>query len=642
MHTETSRLVFHPKSNGASDNFYELVSLVVELVSEVVSKRANNEAFIVQSFTLPLVWNSLPSLTSFDLKISEQFFANLNQLLQSNTLGSSVRNSLPVVGSSVLGESVSYGRHTSWLIPRFSILTSESYPLVSSVNGFLNNFDKYFLGLYIHDILVHFDPIINDDGTKLGNLSLLCNHLHSLTKIVQVTLPFSNHPLKLSQVEGADLTEEQKAELLASNEEKAKSVKSIETVIPLAITEHLFQHLLIVPQQNVHFSQICTVILTLCKKYSGSVETNASAPYSQYAAMTLMALLTNIVHLDIAEGLHNVLVEFFSFLFINSNNQWPHWDYWANIIGLNTKSKEEEEEAVGKSFYNQFLYLLLHKFSRLLNKDILLNILPSSYQSMLNTLYVDDAPNSLLNQFITGTSANTQSSTVRFYKHPDYLESFSFSNEDLIKNTANEIYEKLTQREDSNNILDYLEALPVLSKNYDNADILGPIFLHCLLIVAWSSDTLTSFTGMLENYNEVIKLTADSEDLQQKLVQTIISVCGPNDHLLQFVLNEMLRLNQISVTSLMTVFLKPVFNGSMETQFKFYSHIPSSISVIKKIILRSIDFVKASLAQKANQLVKENPEADSNQLIQSELQNILASINSIGKFFRPTFHNFSL
>lgn len=637
MHTQSPRLIFHAKSNGATDNFYELISLIVEFINDIVVKKSNNGVFLIESLTFPQVWKSLSdSLQSYNYNISEEFFNNLNLIF--NSIGSSLRFSYPVVGSSILGEAASYGRHNSWLTPRFSILTGESNTQVAEVDGLLNNVDKYFLGLYIHDILVHFDPIINDDGTKLGSVNLLCSHLHSLNKIIQFSLAYSSHSLKLIE-SNEDSSEELKNEITLKNEENKKKLNSLESVIPLLIMEHLFQHLLIIPQQHVHFSQICSVILTLCKKFTSQESCTSPAPYSQYVALILMSTLTHIVHLDVAEGLHNIIVEFFSFLFINSKNQWPHWDYWGGIIGLNNNKdnkEEEDEEAVGKYFYSQFIYLLLHKLSRLLNKETLYSFLPPYYKNFVSTLYIDESPNSQLYQYITNNSSNLTSSAVRFYKHPDYNESFTFDNEDLIKKTASELYEKLMNREETDNLLDYLESLPKLSKNYENADILGPLFLHCLILVAWSSETLTSFTGMLEKYNEVIKLTADSEDLQKKLVQTILTVCGPNDHLLQFVINEMLRLNQISVTSLLSVFLNPIFLGSIEIKFKFFSNIPSSISLIKQVILRSIDFVKASLAQKVDTIVKESQElseSDRNSLIDNELKNILNTIDNIGKIF---------
>jgi hypothetical protein len=64
----------------------------------------------------------------------------------------------------------------TYLRPRFAIFDADSSPAAKLLSA-ANPLVRYLATGYLEDILTFFDPVVGEDGCKVGSLELLSSHL---------------------------------------------------------------------------------------------------------------------------------------------------------------------------------------------------------------------------------------------------------------------------------------------------------------------------------------------------------------------------------------------------------------------------------------------------------------------------------
>lgn len=195
----------------------------------------------------------------------------------------------------------SYG-NSIWLLPRFAILDQDSSIDSATLCTHLSQLEKFVAVSYYQDILHFFAPITRDDGTRMGSMELLCNHLVAVDKLFP--------DFKMENI----------------------------------MFETLFQMTCCIPVNRVANALCYRVISDLCKK-------NPLYPVT-------MALCAHLLYQQIAELDTSIVRELSRWLSFHLNNSqliWPYWTYWAQE--LKTASPGDASRS--------FLQMVVEKCARL-------------------------------------------------------------------------------------------------------------------------------------------------------------------------------------------------------------------------------------------------------------------------------------
>ena len=168
----------------------------------------------------------------------------------------------------------------TWLKPCFSVFDPNSSEGASIICTTLNRIEKQQIIDYYRDIIYFFDPIIRYDGTYIGNITTLCKHLLSLSKI----LPSHMNTLLFEYI----------------------------------LVEVLLVQLSLSTFNSIYHGLICRIVLELCK-------TATSFPPVLALGMSVIYQLGS----DFDSTVWRNYASWLSFHLLNTKLIWPYWVHWA-------------------------------------------------------------------------------------------------------------------------------------------------------------------------------------------------------------------------------------------------------------------------------------------------------------------------
>ena len=179
-------------------------------------------------------------------------------------------------------------RQGQWLAPKLCVFDKDTSPEAEQLCRTLSPLERYIAATYYTDILVNFQPVVNDDGTKLGSIELLASHLLAVSRVFP-------------------------------NEEESEEAPHLEYLL----IEVLFQQLLQPPMHLLQSNHagIFKLILHLCRR-------DPTFP-------PVVALAANIVF-QMAPELQppswREFARWFSFHLTNTKLTWPYWEFWISEL----------------------------------------------------------------------------------------------------------------------------------------------------------------------------------------------------------------------------------------------------------------------------------------------------------------------
>lgn len=179
-------------------------------------------------------------------------------------------------------------RQGQWLLPKLCVFDKDTSPEAEQLCRTLSPLERYLAATYYTDILVNFQPVINDDGTKLGSVELLASHLLAVSRVFP-------------------------------SEEESEENPHLEYLL----VEVLFQQLL---QPPTHLFQSNNagnfkLILHLCRR-------DPLFP-------PVVALAANIVFQMVPElqpASWREFARWFTFHLTNTKLTWPYWEFWISEL----------------------------------------------------------------------------------------------------------------------------------------------------------------------------------------------------------------------------------------------------------------------------------------------------------------------
>jgi hypothetical protein len=450
---------------GISDSFAEVLQVAIHFVE--LSLLSNSFDFFPEIYVMP--WKILKersllyseeSFLSFVAThqasfSSSAFHEEMKAIVDEKLVGKSFSenfksSSITHSGSNIsflsyrIGELYSSSKNASFLHSRLSIFTSETNDELFPACH-LSFVEKYLLFSYIEDILNFFDIVVNEDGTKLGSIDLLRNHLLALNSLFSI------------------------------NQEKENNVSRIP--VEYFIVESLFHRILSLPFNHVtHHLPLYKLILHFCKK-------DPAFPPMIALAMNTLFLIIPSLDLEAIRSLGN----WFAFQFINTNCKWPFWDFWIGECNLleddadddtNGNTEEdvivqreetavgedasstsmEEEETKGKKDKSNaivsvsssssvsvrkqlyFIHFVLQKCYFQMSMEKLLLIIPKEFHHFLEENNNENG------------SLSTSSSLNVFYLSSSY--------NGVIKDSASQLKRLMEKRVSCDEMIDFIETVP--------------------------------------------------------------------------------------------------------------------------------------------------------------------------------------
>ena len=354
--TPTKNLSCGPPNEAAYDSLYDALCIGIAACSSCLSAENSNSGInitahytILTPWTSPLLIDLLsthgtgtfhgeahPNRLSLNTSTSS-FSMALSNIITNNRVGLSIRN--PVSGAPV-GSGVS-----TWLYPRFSLLDSQCGEIVTNLLQVLPYPCRATLVGYLSDLLHFFEPKINDDGTRLGSIELLCKHLNAVQNIFIMSK-------SMAPTSDSD-----------SNSSGSIDAYTNLSILPL-LCELLMQILLQVPADSGRSGQVFRVILEMSKlqpSFSPLVATCTSQCF--YALPEMDA------------GSIRLFAKWLSMHLLNTQLVWPYWATWVTDV-------EEEGNANG-SQKSLFCRLVIDHLGRAVMGDtVRANVPPQLHDSL--------------------------------------------------------------------------------------------------------------------------------------------------------------------------------------------------------------------------------------------------------------------
>lgn len=228
-----------------------------------------------------------------------------------------------------------------WSQPRFHLFDS-SVVSVSDVKCFqLSVVEKHILAEYYYDILHFFEPIMNEDGTRIGTLETLVDQLYHVDKVITRNYLQGSSPLHSEYL----------------------------------VCEVLLQLFAVIPV-NIHINvTVSRVLLELSKK---------DTRYAVAIALGALLIYQLMPSLD-----HSVLREYstwLSFHLANTKLSWPYWDHWIEDLRPDQVEAEGMSDEVvasldASSASGLFCRLIIDRLSRIFVPEVVRSSLPVSLHS---------------------------------------------------------------------------------------------------------------------------------------------------------------------------------------------------------------------------------------------------------------------
>ena len=185
-------------------------------------------------------------------------------------------------------------RQGQWLSLKICVFDHETSVEAYELCELISPFDRYLAATFYTDILHNFQPIVNDDGTKLGSIDLLASHLLSVARLFPVE---EGETVRGRVVSGSHLD--------------------------YLLVEVIFQQLL---QPPAHLSLAShaghfKLLVHLCRR-------DAIFP-------PILALGANIafqMNSELQPPSWRELARWFAFHLTNTKHSWPYWEFWLEEL----------------------------------------------------------------------------------------------------------------------------------------------------------------------------------------------------------------------------------------------------------------------------------------------------------------------
>lgn len=324
-------------SNGTSDTLEESIKVSCSLLEELFANAAGCKLpdCVIATWKVAEVSENIQFDSMNPNELQDSFLEEFRNLLESSALGRRFRdNVLHGSVSSSIGDARSAGKYTSWLHGRVPIFTADC-SAEAEICAKLSYAEKSTIFGYYQDIMMFFDPIINDDGTKLGNIDMMIDHLWAV-----------------------------------------KSLFAEDHHIEFLLGEFLFNMLLQQPFNSAQHAQVSRIILQLCRKYG-----SAFTPVVGLATNLLWNMLP-----DLDMGSLRQFAEWFSFYWVNTKYCWPYWAHWeneCNVANTTILDNASDEELIPAKYSILFCRQFLSKSSRIIANEKLVKVLPEFFHQYL-------------------------------------------------------------------------------------------------------------------------------------------------------------------------------------------------------------------------------------------------------------------
>ena len=316
------------KADGSAwDTLWEACAHACSVLDELVQCAAQGETYVFPSY-MNAYWGALQAeealpecaeqMLSFGAQFQEDWAAH------SAGLGSKAVHCVPAgVLTSVVGSSTA----STWLRMRMSIFDVETSADCANCCA-LSVHAKYTAQGYFEDVLAFFDPVINEDGTKLGSLELLTTHLMAVFKL----FPAEAH-------------------------------------LEFLLVEGLMQVVLQQPVNTALSASVFRLILELCRHNA-----QLFAPVVALAANTVFQLVP-----DLDVGASQEFGRWFAFHLENTQLSWPqeYWSFWL--------SEMQEGAEAGQQLVPLFVRSIVERLSFSVVPDRLKAALPSALHGLIHS-----------------------------------------------------------------------------------------------------------------------------------------------------------------------------------------------------------------------------------------------------------------
>jgi len=528
-----------PPESRCWDSLWEACHVAVGVLEAVPTQGAEGSSVDspLPSCMLP-VWVTLMKDHSIEdtakLSFDVSFATQLGDLFNGRIVGSHATHCLPGGGS--------------WLRARFAVFDIESSDHARSCCQ-LSSLDKFIAVDYFADIVHFFDPIINDDGTKLGSIDLMAQHLLAVSKHF-----------------------------------------SVDAHLEYALVEMLFQLLLQQPNSNSSSSMlsalICRLMLELCKK-----DPVGYPPVVAFAANTVFQLVPEVDYLSGME-----FGKWFAFHLLNTNLSWPYWDFWASEL------EDSLQESSLSSLVELFIKYILDKCFQASVPDKLKAVFPAPWHSL----------NPALNGIVIPARCPLfPPENPLLDETPPYssiLANYLLTEEDRVDlmAAAAQLKTMLDKKANPDDVTEWLDGLQ-LQVTAESEPLIcwrGCLLVQTLLYKGSSDTALSAMIGLLDRYSETIRTAAITEESQLDILAMLTEVFSSDSYMYRLVLNEMLRRGQLSVLvaakGLTLTSCEPYTSDHLSFSIAQLHVHPAVVQCIEGVMDRTLDFVNAAIAERAH------------------------------------------
>lgn len=450
-------------------------------------------------------------------------------------------SSLPMLPPEGLGFATS-----NWLRARFAVFDTYCDSEDVAACCTLSPLEKHCAAEYFTDILLYFDPVVNNDGTKLGSIELLMAHLVAVFKL----FPSDCH-------------------------------------LEYLLVELLLQLMLQVPVSPARNSGIYKLLLTLCRK-------NPLFPPA-------VALGINTIYQMIPELEPACIREFgrwFSFHLLNTQLSWPYWDFWVDGYTKSLTGEEEEGEGGGEaadmavtevrdtSHTAVFCHLVVDKVARAAMKNRAETAFPTTFQPFISTNLISAA-------YCPHLPAPSDDMTEE--RAGAVVAVGEVRSVELAEKALRMIQSKADPDDLEIVLASAMEGDGVSEASMMPEEVVAGLLIEALLAGASRSGVpeLTTIELMLDQYTEVIRYIAESEAAQMAILVTIHTAYSGDLGIAALIVEEVVRKGVVSVAVAARWLMDT--SGLLDVLDKE----PSIYGMIESVIDRTLDFAKARLMQRS-------------------------------------------
>ena len=373
-----------------------------------------------------------------------------------------------------------------WLTPRFTLFDSSSAPNAVACCK-LENLEKHIALDYFSDILLFFDPVVNYDGSKLGNIDLLASHLFAVTELFDP-----------------------------------------DCHLEFMIVEFLLQHVICLPIDTSRSSLVYKLLLHFCRK------NNVFPPAVAVGTNLLFQLIP-----DFDTTVTREFARWFSFHLLNTQMNWPFWDYMVQeYYGADVNFVDEHTYLV-----RFFCNILVDKISRAAIVEKVKAAIPEPFHVLIpSNNMVANCPHYI---------KQTEDEKAKGGDAQKHIAGICEKLEAMVTNKADndEVEEYLSEIVDEDIPgLSEIEGETIKTPQALVCRLFLEALLH-IGSTGLGVAECSTIIGLFDDYDELIRLAADCVDYEKIVISTVYTGYSHDVGIFILLTNEMLRRGQVSATA---------------------------------------------------------------------------------------------